>query len=126
MKVSRTSSSLAGRLRSIVGGAVLLAGGFLGLALPVLPGWILIIAGLVVLAGAVPPLRRVVSRGVSTAPAQRIVAETAKSDAGRRLMARAMVLPEVRQGLEPAARWHVLRALLRRGRPAHDERQIEP
>lgn len=104
------------QLRSLLGGAVLLVLGILGLALPVLPGWILIIAGLVVLAGAVPPLRRLVSRGVTSAPVQRIVAETARSDLGRRVMARALTRPEVRQGLEPRARMRVIRTLLRRDR----------
>lgn len=100
------------RLRSLIVGATLLLFGLLGLVLPVLPGWILIIAGTVVIAGAIPSLRRLISSAVTSSPARRVVAAAANQPTGRRLMSKAMARPEIRNGLTTSSRWRLLRVLL--------------
>ncbi len=100
------------RLRSLIVGATLLLFGLLGLVLPVLPGWILIIAGTVVIAGAIPSLRRLISSAVTSSPARRVVAAAANHPTGRRLMSKAMARPEIRNGLTTSSRWRLLRVLL--------------
>ena len=42
----------------IIGGFVLVAVGIVGLILPIMPGWIFIVPGLVLLADYFPPIRR--------------------------------------------------------------------
>jgi uncharacterized membrane protein YbaN (DUF454 family) len=45
----------------IVGGILLVLIGIVGLALPIMPGWALIIPGLILLADYCPPIRRLLN-----------------------------------------------------------------
>lgn len=110
-------------LRSLAIGAGLIVAGTGGLILPVLPGWLLIIAGSIVVAGVVPPLKRAVSKVVVSPPLRRVIQGTASSRAGRRLIARAMRTREIRSGLTPSSRWSIMRMLLTRATGGHDERE---
>lgn len=104
--------SLMSNVVSVLIGLALIGVGLAGLVLPILPGWLLIIAGLVMLAGVLPPLRRGVSRMVDSSLVQRVISEAAKSPGIRKTMGRAMQLPVVRRGLDHACRWRVVNALL--------------
>lgn len=104
--------SLMSNVVSVLIGLALIGVGLAGLVLPILPGWLLIIAGLVMLAGVVPPLRRGVSRMVESPLVQRVISEAAKSRGIRKTMGRAMQSPIVRRGLDHACRWRVVNALL--------------
>ena len=101
------------RIRAFVGGIALTTVGVAGLVLPILPGWILIFAGLALLASVVPALRRLASRAAKSPLANRVIGSAARSDTGRRLITFAMRLPTLRSGLTPSARWQVVRTLLR-------------
>lgn len=109
-----TRPPAAARLRSLAVGLGLMAVGIAGLILPVLPGWLAIIAGVVVIAGVVPPLKRVVSRMVSSGPARRVIEGAAASRAGRLVIARAMRTREIRMGLTSSSRWSIVQLLLHR------------
>jgi uncharacterized membrane protein YbaN (DUF454 family) len=116
---SRTS--LAHRVRSLMIGATLIGIGLLGLLLPILPGWILILGGVVALAGAVPALKALVSRVVTSRVAQRVIDETSKSEKGRRLIARALKMEPLRRGLTTSSRWLITRLVLRRSANTQDQ-----
>lgn len=104
------------RLRSMAVGLGLIGAGIAGLILPILPGWLAIIAGVVVIAGVVPPLKRVVSRVVASGPARRVIEGAAATRAGRLVIARAMRTREIRMGLTSSSRWSIVQLLLHRAR----------
>lgn len=87
--------------------------GVAGLILPVLPGWLAIFAGLLVLAGRIPPLRRALSRLVMTEPTQRFLDRLARNPKTRRLMTRALMQTKIREAVESSARMTVVNALVR-------------
>ena len=92
-------------------GVAALVVGVAGLVLPVLPGWLALLAGLIVLAGRIPPLRRLLTRIVLTAPFQRFLTKLATHRATRRMMARGLLRSEVRRAVEPKARWKLVNLL---------------
>lgn len=99
---------------SVVGGVALVVVGVAGLVLPILPGWLLILAGVAVLASAVPPVRGLVSKLVTTRAAQAAISGAAQHDGVRRVVTRALQRPLIRRGLTTACRWDVMRLLLRK------------
>lgn len=101
------------RLTALLLGVAFLAVGILGLVFPILPGWIFIFAALVSFAAAIPTMRRLASRLVTSGPARRVLESAARSPTGRRLMSMALRLPHVRRGLTTPARWQVVRTILR-------------
>ncbi|OYW08420.1 MAG: hypothetical protein B7X34_08685, partial [Acidobacteriia bacterium 12-62-4] len=58
-KSDRSSSRFHGRSASISGIGLVIVG-VIGLIVPVMPGWIFLIPGLVILADYFPPIRRLV------------------------------------------------------------------
>lgn len=102
-------------LLSVLGGMALVVIGLAGLVLPLLPGWLLIVAGVTVLAGAVPPVRRLVSKLVTTTPAQAALSGAARHDRLRSVISRALQQPVVRRGLTSSCRRQLVRKLLRHG-----------
>lgn len=101
------------RLTSLLFGLAFMALGILGLIFPVLPGWIFIFAALVSFAAAVPAMRRLASRIMTSGAALKAVDAAARSTTGRRLMGIALRLPQLRRGLLPSARWRLVRTVLR-------------
>lgn len=109
-----TTTHIWQRIGSAVVGIAFLLLGVLGLIFPIMPGWIFIFAGVVALGAAIPPLRRSVSRVVTSEPARRVIDAAAASRLGRRLIAGGLRLQLLRHGLAPTARWQVVRMLLSR------------
>ena len=109
------------RVRAVIVGLILILAGFVGLILPILPGWILIIAGVVVIAGAVPLLQRAVSRVLNSRPVRRIVDGFSSTETGRRMIARALRWTDLRRGLTPDVRTRLVRRLLHQARNDDDD-----
>lgn len=93
-------------------GVAALVVGIAGLVLPVLPGWIAIFAGVIVLAGRIPMLRRGLTRLVMTDGCQSVLDRLATNRATRRLMARALMRTEIRRAVDPEARRRVVNAVV--------------
>lgn len=92
-------------------GFVAIGVGVAGLILPILPGWLGIFAGLIVLGGRIPPLRRLITRFLMTAPAQALLDRLVAKRQTRRIMARALMRREFRSAVEPVARHTVVNKL---------------
>lgn len=103
-----------------------IAVGVAGLVLPVLPGWLAIIAGVFALSGRIPPLRRFMSRLMMTKPVQATIDRIARNEQARRLMTRALLRTTVREGVDSPARQRIVNTLAQRNAEAYlDSDQIE-
>lgn len=94
-------------------GTILLSAGVAGLALPVLPGWMLIGAGLVIISGRIPTLRSRVNRIMLSRPVAGLVERTASHRAGRQSLARILRARRIRRALLPDTRWAVVGRMVR-------------
>lgn len=101
-------------------GVLAITAGVAGLALPVLPGWAPIMAGVVLLAGRIPPLRRLLSRAIMLEPCQKLCDRIAGNPKMRKVMAKALLRKKVRDAVEPNARRTLVNLLVRRD--ANDDR----
>ncbi len=87
--------------------------GLAGLVLPFLPGWAPIIGGIVLLAGRIPPLRRLLSRIIMLAPCQRLFDWLARKPRMRKVMVKALLRKKIRAAVEPTARREIVNLLVR-------------
>ncbi len=101
-------------------GVLAITAGVAGLALPVLPGWAPIMAGVVLLAGRIPPLRRVLSKAIMLEPCQKLCDRLAENPKMRKVMTKALLRKKVRAAVEPNARRTLVNLLVRRD--ADDDR----
>lgn len=108
-------------IRDITIGVGLIGLGLLGLVLPVLPGWLLVGAGVIVLAGRVPQLRRAIGSFLSSTIGRRAVTRLSNAERGRQALVRLLRYPPVRRALDTPVRWGVVRRLLKAARrdPEH-------
>ncbi len=106
-------------------GLVALAVGVAGLILPILPGWLAIVAGVVVLAGRIPPLRRALSRAMMTPRMQRVLERLATSEKTRRVMTKALLRTRIREAVDPPARMSVVNLLAKTNAEAKESEDAE-
>lgn len=104
-------------------GVLAVLAGLAGLVLPFLPGWAPIIGGVVLLAGRIPPLRRLLSRLIMLAPCQRFFDRLARNPKMRKVMAKALLRKKVRNAVEPTARREIVNLLVRND--AEKENEVE-
>lgn len=95
-------------------GLLAVVAGVAGLVLPFLPGWAPIIGGVVLLAGRIPPLRRLLSRFIMLAPCQGFLDRMARNPKMRKVMAKALLRKKVRDAVEPTARREMVNLLVRK------------
>lgn len=88
--------------------------GIAGLVLPILPGWVAIIGGILLLAVHVPPLRRLVTRLIMTDRVQRLLDKLAAHRRTQKLMTKALLRTQLRDAVEPVARLQLVHILARR------------
>ncbi len=94
-------------------GVLAVVAGVAGLVLPFLPGWAPIIGGVVLLAGRIPPLRRLLSRFIMLSPCQGFLDRLARNPKLRKVMAKALLRKKVRSAVEPNARREMVNILVR-------------
>lgn len=94
-------------------GLLAVVAGVAGLVLPFLPGWAPIIGGVVLLAGRIPPLRRLLSRIILLSPCQGFLDRMARNPKMRKVMAKALLRKKVRNAVEPTARREMVNLLVR-------------
>lgn len=94
-------------------GLLAVVAGVVGLVLPFLPGWAPIIGGVVLLAGRIPPLRRLLGRFILLSPCQGFLDRMARNPKMRKVMAKALLRKKVRAAVEPTARREIVNLLVR-------------
>lgn len=102
-----------GRFIDVTFGVLAVLAGLAGLVLPFLPGWAPIIGGIVLLAGRIPPLRRLLGRIIMLPPCQRLFDWLARKPRMRKVMAKALLRKKVRAAVEPTARREIVNLLVR-------------
>lgn len=107
-------------------GLLAVVAGVAGLILPFLPGWAPILGGVVLLAGRIPPLRRLLSRFIMLAPCQSFLNGMARNPTMRRVMATALLRKKVRDAVEPTARREMVNLLVRSDAEQETEQATEP
>jgi uncharacterized membrane protein YbaN (DUF454 family) len=112
-----------GWLVDVTFGLLAVVAGVAGLVLPFLPGWAPIIGGVVLLAGRIPPLRRLLSRFIMLSPCQGFLDRLACNPKMRKVMAKALLRKKIRNAVEPTARREMVHLLLRKD--AENETEAE-
>ncbi len=99
-------------VRNVALGVGALALGIAGAMIPVLPGWLFGLVGLVLLGSAFPPLRRIISNLIVRSGS--FIDRCVASPSANRLLVRTLGFPAIRRSLEPSARWTLLNRAARR------------
>lgn len=106
---------LAAAVMDLIIGLVLIGLGVVGLVLPVLPGWLLIGAGALVLAGRVPALRTAIDWMIARPWVQDSLRRIAARRQGRRPLVRMLKMPVIRRALFPRTRRQLVNDLTQSG-----------
>ncbi len=114
-----------GWLIDVTFGVLAVAAGLAGLMLPFLPGWAPIIGGVVLLAGRIPPLRRLLSRFILLSPCQGFLDRMARNPKMRKVMAKALLRKKFRDAVEPTARREMVNLLVRNDAERDGESQTD-
>lgn len=107
-------------------GVLAVLAGLAGLVLPFLPGWVPIVAGIVLLAGRIPPLRHLLGRIIMLPPCQRLFEGLARKPRMRKVMAKALLRKKVRAAVEPTARREIVNLLVRNDAEGETATHIDP
>lgn len=110
----------------IVAGVCLLGVGAFASFVPVVPGWLFVVPGLILLAAWFRPVRAMVSWLLGRATSMRLVSSVADNDRLRCVVSRLLASSPVRRAVDRAVRWELIHTMLVRRADRPDDAWTEP